>query len=207
VPAINRRTLIRALLGMPVLGGLLVWLNPLLRFVKPTAGPGELAPAPERPISQPLLVGLIDEIPEPWSYREFVYVQETPEYTRHRTQRSEVPGFLVRLPDTAPGIEVTRPDGSKAKILVVSRICPHLGCIFEFVTDLDRLRTTYQFPRAEKPHFACPCHLSVYDLMDTQTVGGRPLQGRVVSGPATRPPRAMAFTVNNDQVIVTGVEG
>jgi len=208
VPAINRRTLIRALLGIPILGALLVWLNPLLRFVKPTTGPGELAPAPEQPISEPLVVGSLDEIAEPWSHKEFVYLQETPEYTLARTQRSEVPGFVVRLPDTAPGIEVTRPDGSTAKILVVSRICPHLGCIFQYVTNVERIRTFYQHPRAEeRPHFGCPCHLSVYDLMQTQVIAGRPVQGRVVAGPSPRPPRGFTFTVHSDQVIVTGVEG
>jgi Rieske Fe-S protein len=54
--------------------------------------------------------------------------------------------------------------------------------------------------------FACPCHLSVYDPLQTQVVDGKPVKGKVVSGPAPRPPRVFNFKEEGTKLVIESVE-
>jgi Rieske Fe-S protein len=47
---------------------------------------------------------------------------------------------------------------------------------------------------------ACPCHLSIYDPADPA------MPGRVLSGPAPRPPRTFFYTVSGGQILAKYVE-
>jgi Rieske Fe-S protein len=47
---------------------------------------------------------------------------------------------------------------------------------------------------------ACPCHLSVFDPAD------RDQPGRVLSGPATRPPFYFVYEIKNGVLVITDAE-
>ncbi len=83
-----------------------------------------------------------------------------------------------------------------AGVVAYSRICPHLGCIFNFVKDPSECAKGYNF-KPDGPVFACPCHLSVYDIAQG---------GKVVSGPAPRPPRHFDVKKEGDQYRVVSLE-
>jgi Rieske Fe-S protein len=57
-------------------------------------------------------------------------------------------------------------------------------------------------PPKERQHalMACPCHLSIYDPGDST------MPGRVLSGPAPRPPRTFYYTLDGDRILVKLVE-
>jgi Rieske Fe-S protein len=64
----------------------------------------------------------------------------------------------------------------------------------------------YNYPGADNPLFACPCHLSVYDPLQTQEVAGAQIRGKVVSGPAPRPPRIFEYDIKGDKLVITQLE-
>jgi nitrite reductase/ring-hydroxylating ferredoxin subunit len=189
----NRRVFIRFFLGIPLLGALLLFVSPLFRYLKPTAGPAPhgLVSPPDSPQRVRDISFALSDFPEPWVVKEFLFEQKNPEYTRQGAQISRIPGFALRIPSDTPG---------EYKFEIVSRICPHMGCIFRYVDDPEVIAEgfNYHSPKGT-PMFACPCHLSVFD----------PLQkGKVVSGPAPRSPRVFTAKVDSQSqmLVITDVE-
>ncbi len=189
----NRRLFLKFVLSVPLLGALALFVSPLFRYLKPTAGPfpeGLVSP-PDTPSRIKDVQFSLAEFPNPWMVKEFVFEQKNPEYTRQGAQISRIPGFVLRIPNEA---------SADPKFVVYSRICPHMGCIFRYVDDPNVAAEGFNYhPPKGTPVFACPCHLSVFD----------PLQeGKVVSGPAPRPPRHFDFTIDktSGQLVITNVE-
>src|SRR5437867_12266086 len=79
------------------------------------------------------------------------------------------------------------PKVSESDIIVFSRICPHLGCIYNFVPNYKEVTAGYggYSPPPPRQHalMAGPCHRSIYDPADPQ------LPGLVLPGTAPPPPR------------------
>ena len=188
----ERRDFLRLLLSVPLLGGLILFISPVFRYLKPTAGPFPhgLIGKPDSPQSVKDIIFNLSDFPGPWSIQEFVYEQKNPIYTREGAQINKIPGYALRVPgDDGKG---------NPKFEVYSRICPHMGCIFQYVPSPDDAAKGFNYrPPKGNPVFACPCHLSVYD----------PLQdGKVVSGPAPRPPRHFDFKIDAGKLTIGAIE-
>jgi Rieske Fe-S protein len=184
----DRRLFLKFVLNVPLLGALVLLASPLFRYLKPTAGPFPhgLVSKPDVPTSVKNVEFSLTDFPEPWTVKEFVYEQRNPEYTRQGAQISKIPGFVLRIPGKS---------ADEYQFVAYSRICPHMGCIFHYVPDPHVATTGFNYtPPKGTPVFACPCHLSVFD----------PLQeGKVVSGPAPRPPRHFDFKVDESAKTLT----
>lgn len=219
----NRRLFLKILLAVPLLGSLGLFFSPFVRYLRPTLGPmantlegveenmktqgqaklvngsgnmfGLVAPKDEPQAEKPVTFNLAD-FPNVWSSVEFNFSQKSKEYTFQHFQTTRIPGYVVRLPDDAKGAH---------QFMAVSRICPHMGCVFNFLDD-PKAVAAYNYPNAKNPMFACPCHLSVYDPLEFQDVSGKEIRGKVVSGPAPRPPREFAFNIVGEELVVTSVE-
>lgn len=205
--ATSRRTVLQALTALPIAGGALLAVHALLRYFKPTmpGGVEGLVRPPDEAGSSVQAVARLDELQNPWDFKEFIYIRKSVEYSSRKVQGAKIPGFVVRLPD-----ELANPADPKSRFVVVQRICPHLGCTFNFVKDPGELAGGYNYrpPRPEHPYFACPCHLSVYDPTRRTEVNLQGLlPGKVVSGPAPRPPRTMSFDIKDGMILITGTEG
>lgn len=210
----SRRTLLKTLTSLPIIGGAVLAQHALLRFFKPTMAGGikGLVSDPDSAGSSEQEICEVSELANPWDFVEFIYVRKSVEYSSRKFQGAKIPAFIVRLPDEF----ITDKADPKAKFVIVQRICPHLGCTFNFIRNSEELAGGYNYkaPAPFHPHFACPCHLSVYDPTRTQaisgTVSGKPfdkLRGKVVSGPAPRPPRTMAFDIRGGKIVITDTEG
>lgn len=92
-----------------------------------------------------------------------------------------------------PGIAVRLPGGS---LTTISRICPHERCFTDLLKDTSQVfrETTYE---PSGPVLVCPCHSSVFDLLDG---------GKVLYGPARRPPDRFKFQIEGDKIIITGLQ-
>ncbi len=210
----NRRDFLKLIVSVPVLGALALFVSPLFRYLRPSSGPlkttswdtkgvitdwkgksGLVAP-PDMPQADRQVSFSVADFPSPWSYQPFTFSQKSKEYTFKHFQASKIPGFVVRLPEDKNG----KPD-----FIVVSRICPHMGCVFNFLPDPAEA-AAYNYPTAKNPLFACPCHLSVYDPLQSQDVNGKMLPGKVVSGPAPRPPRQFTYEIKDTQLVITALE-
>ena len=253
---ISRRGMIgRALTwaaGVPILVAGAGALSPLIRVLRPTVEPFEINKGvDEPPAINSVAANLKDkELRYEWGSKGFVFGQMNVEYTPDHLNASTIPGFVVKLPPdvakqyadyfrkgsyasnkdapaTADGIE-------KGQIAVFSRICVHLGCVFNYfgpqpkpdapptavaagpspATDAywnqynSVVIANYNYPGAQpnQGYFSCPCHFSVYDLKQFDPANDGKL-GKVVSGPAPRPPRFFFFELKeNGDVLAKGVE-
>ncbi|MBY0450626.1 MAG: Rieske 2Fe-2S domain-containing protein [Cyanobacteria bacterium] len=211
----DRRLFLKWILGIPVLGSLALFVSPLLSYLRPSLGPitdtrintkakswtewygeGGVFTQPDQATREREITFPLSAFPTPWSNQTFLFGQKSKEYTFQHFQTTRIPGFVVRLPEDVAG----KPD-----FIVVSRICPHMGCVFNFVEPKE-CAAGYNYASAKNPHFACPCHLSVYDPLQKQLVGSVELRGKVVSGPAPRPPRAFKWEIRGDQLLITEAE-
>ena len=205
--AIQRRSFLKVLTSLPIVGGAVLAASALIRYFKPTTVGGleGLVAPPDEAGSSIQAVAALSELTQPWDFKDFIYIRKSVEYSSRKIQGAKIPGFVVRMPD-----EFTDPKNPKSKFIVVQRICPHLGCTFNFVKSPEELAGGYNYkpPAPTHPYFACPCHLSVYDPTRKTEVNLQGLlPGKVVSGPAPRPPRTMSFDIKDGLIVITGTEG
>lgn len=187
-------TALKAIGALPILGVAGAALGPLVRFFRPTVEPYQYNPPPDVGEGGEVVVATLDELKKPWDFKYFTYELRLPEYTPHGAQFKAVPGAVIRLPDAA-GRTV------EERLMVCSRICPHLGCIFNFEEDPKGVQQHCGF-HPPNPAFCCPCHFSVYDPLQVQD-GKR---GKVIAGPAPRPPFVFQFRIEGDKIIVFDME-
>lgn len=179
----TRRTMLRVIAGTPVALTVTVLASPVLRFLRPTLAPLDMLGSSDQPDADPPIPTFSEDmLPSPWTCIPFVFNQSYTVYNPEAKEVRTVPGFIVRLPNN--------------DIVAYSRICPHLGCIFNFVKDPEECEKSYNY-KPNGPVFACPCHLSVYDIAQA---------GKVVSGPAPRPPRKFELKREDNQIRVVSLE-
>lgn len=193
----ERRDFIKALLAIPVVGGVAtLLLSPFVRYLKPSSGPlatMEIFKRPDKPSPVTEISFPVTDFPDPWSFKYFMFQESNREYTSVGEQIKIIPGVVVKTP----------PGSALAEFVVFSRVCPHLGCVFNFVPAEEEVARGYNYtPNPGQKVFACPCHLSVYDPMQTDSKG----RGKVVSGPAPRSPFKFNFEVKDGQIVVRSLE-
>ncbi|MBI3130048.1 MAG: Rieske 2Fe-2S domain-containing protein [Acidobacteria bacterium] len=210
----TRRTLLKALTSLPIVGGAVALQHVILRYFKPTMAGGlkAMAADPDSAGSSEQEIADVSELTQPWEFKEFIYIRKSVEYSSRKFQGAKIPAFIVRLPEEY----IADKKDPKAAYVVVQRICPHLGCTFNFIPNSEELAGGYNYkaPAPFHPYFACPCHLSVYDPTRPQVIAGTvagkafdKLPGKVVSGPAPRPPRTMSFDIRGSKIYITDTEG
>lgn len=178
----TRRNLLKGILAVPVLGALAAAVSPLMRFLKPTIKPLNYMQKGDLPESFKPVKFDLSLFQKPFDSQAFTFTQINKEYTALGTQMRDIPGYAVKLPT--------------GEFAVYSRICPHLGCVFNFVPNPDDVAKGYNY-RPDGPVFACPCHLSVFDIQQ---------EGKVVSGPAPRPPRKFVYKIEGEQLVISDLE-
>ncbi len=209
---LDRRKFLKLVTTLPILGGLVALISPLLRFLKPNVERFKIyAPTlDDAPKGEAIIAATLADVAKPFDFKYFVFTQKYPQYTPEGFKAANVPGVVIRLPNKVRlpwgwakdiGKQPTLAEGD---IIVFSRICPHLGCIFNFVANWKEVTAGYggYVPPETRQHalMACPCHLSIYDPADPQT------PGRVLSGPAPRPPRTFLYQIQGENILVTDVE-
>jgi Rieske Fe-S protein len=115
---------------------------------------------------------------EPWDKVEFSYAADQQSY----------PGIAVRLPAKA--------NAKQGELYTVCRICPHQGCPLNYETEYRKVGDMVG-ASLENPVFFCHCHMSIFDPAQ---------RGKVVYGPANRPPWTFSFRAEKSEIVITGVE-
>lgn len=178
----SRRFLLKTFAALPLAFTFGLLASPLMRYLRPTIKPLDFINPSDQPAPLTEVSFNSTDFPEAWTCIPFTFSQSYMEYNPEGLEVRKIPGYAVKLPN--------------GDVVAYSRICPHLGCIFNFVKDPNECAKGYNF-RPNGPVFACPCHLSVYDIAQN---------GKVVSGPAPRPPRKFDIKVQGDKIVVTSLE-
>ncbi len=178
----SRRLILKTVAAIPLALTFGLVASPLLRFLRPTIKPLDLFGPSDQPKPKKDVNFKNSDFPEAWTCIPFMFEQTYKEYNPEGQEVRKIPGYIVSLPN-----------GEK---VAYSRICPHLGCVFNFVKDPEECAKGYNY-KPTGPVFACPCHLSVYDIAQG---------GKVVSGPAPRPPRRFDLKKDGDNIAVLSLE-
>jgi Rieske Fe-S protein len=202
-----RRNLLRTIMGIPVIGGAIAMISPLLRYLKPNERPWSVPlTRADTPAGGAQIVGTTAALAKPWDYFFFTYVQKFVQYDETGYEATNVPGVAIRLPHKVRFVNTQGFDGysEETDIVLYSRICPHLGCIFNFVPDWHNVTSGYGgfVPPQWERHalMACPCHFSIYDPAYPSD------PGNVISGPAPRGARYFRFKIQGPNIVVTDAE-
>jgi hypothetical protein len=139
-------------------------------------------PAANLPVG-PGEIATTEELSKAWSAKRFLFHNPLTDET--------LPAMVVRLPGgTYWGFSLREPYGT---------------CEMEFVTDLPKLQTFYNF-NAAHPMVADPCDHSVFDLTHYGSAPGGLVRGEIAMGPAIRPPVAIEITTRANKVIAARIE-
>lgn len=187
----GRRQLVKWLWRVPVIaaaagGGYGLYEAIRVHFLKPEAG-GE----PEFEARPEALVGSLSAFAREWDSVAF-------EVPGGREGEFPTPAVAVRLPGPIPGgIELDSGlNVASAYLAAFSRICTHQHCIVSLNMDLDAINLGFNY-QARNPALTCPCHLSVFDPMQS---------GRAVSGPAVQPLPRVRLEARGGELFATGIE-
>lgn len=150
-------------------------------FFKREAAHAAASPGARVPLSQ---------LSAPWSFAEVEFTKQIK--TPRGMRESSFPGYVIRLPDN-----IGQKLALKQNLYALSRICPHEGCPINFYRQ--RSEVPYPLPLEEfaNPMLVCTCHQSVFDLVQG---------GKVISGPAPRPPWIFDFVIEKGNVIIRDLE-
>jgi hypothetical protein len=139
-------------------------------------------PAEKLPIG-PGPVATTDELVKPWSSRKFFF--QDPATT-----------------ETVPAMVVHLPGGSNWAFSLQE---PYGKCTLEYVEDMGKLETEYNF-RGDHPMVGDPCNHSLFDLARYGAGPTGLVRGQVIQGTAVRPPIAIEIRTKGKQIVAVRME-
>ena len=130
-------------------------------------------------------VATIAEMTQPWSSKQF--------FMRNGLTGENVPALLIRL----PGGSATQASAYWA----FSLNAPYGNCKMEYVTDLDKLKSDYDFNAAKHPMVGNPCNRTVFDpLKITNLPGNVWVRGAIAQGSDLRPPLGIELRIRGKSI-------
>jgi Rieske Fe-S protein len=178
----SRRAVLKMIASAPLVVSFGLLASPLMRYLKPTMGPGNFFQAADLPAADPPPKFYLSDFPDIWSALPFMIPMKYLIFNPEQYEIRKLPGIAIRI--------------EQNEITAFSRICPMQG---DHVLYYDRPTNGGSCGCTDKsckgacighsntPVLVCPRDHSVFDVSSG---------GRVLAGPATRPLRR--FTVNRD---------
>lgn len=157
--------------------------QPQIEVPSPAPDPSTLVPHATE--ANPAIAN-VEEMAKPWSAKQF--------FVRNRFSGENIPGVLIRLPVGS----ASQASGYWA----FSVNAPYGNCRLEFVTDLAKLRTDYDFQAAKHPMVGNPCTRSVFDPLKMVSLPGSDIfvRGGIVQGSDLRPPFGIELRVRGKEI-------
>ena len=156
----------------------------------PSPPPDPTALMPHATEANPGIAAVAD-LAKPWSSVDF--------FVRNRLSGENVPATIVRLPS-----------GSAAQASgywAFSRKAPYGSCQLEYITDIEKLRTEYDFRAANHPLVGNPCSHTLYDPLKTGNLAGNVwIRGAIVQGSDIRPPFGVEIEIRGKEVLAIRTE-
>ena len=175
-----------------IAGGVIAWKmrQPAASNPTATAAATEAQPATtDTPASTgalpvgPGVIATTDELSKPWSSKQFLYRDDL-------LARTE-PAMVVRLPGSAYwGFSLIEPFGN---------------CKLEYETNLEKLRTAYDFI-SDHPMVVDPCNHAVFDLLQYGGSSSAQVRGALVHGMGVRPPIAIEIEQHGNEIRAGRIE-
>lgn len=156
----------------------------------PAAAPDPNAALPHATQQDPGIAS-IAEMSQPWSSKKF--------FIRNGLTGENVPGLLVRL----PGGSASQESGYWA----FSMNAPYGNCQLEYITDLAKLKSDYDFNAAKHPMVGNPCSRTLYDPTKLTNLPGNVwVRGAIAQGSDLRPPLGIELKVQGKNIQAVRME-
>jgi hypothetical protein len=156
---------------------------PQIEVPSPAPDPNSLLPHADE--SNPAIAE-VNNLAKPWSSADF--------FVRNKLTGENIPATIVRLPSGAAG--------AVAGYWAFSRKAPYGSCQLEYITDLDKLRTEYDYRQANHPLVGNPCSRTLYDPLRTVNLPGNVwIRGATVQGSDIRPPLGVEIEIQGKQIL------
>ncbi len=138
------------------------------------------------------VIAEIPDLSKPWASANF--------FIRNKLTGENVPATIVRL----PGGSASTPSGYWA----FSRKAPFGNCQLEYIADLEKLRTEYDFKRPNHPLVGNPCSRTLYDPLRTASLPPDNIwiRGAIVQGSDIRPPFGVEIKIQGKQILAVRSE-
>ena len=129
----------------------------------------------------------ISTLAKPWSSLDF--------FIRNRLTGENIPATIVRLPSGSPAVP--------GSYWAFSRKAPFGSCELEYIPDLNKLRTEYDYRHATHPLVGNPCTHTLYDPLKTTTLPPDNVwtRGAIVQGSDLRPPLGVEIKIQGKQIL------
>ncbi len=159
-------------------------LEPAPQLEVPAPPPDPATLLPRADANNPVIANVAD-LSKPWSSADF--------FIHDLITGENVPATIIRLPSGSPT--------TAAGYWAFSRKAPYGSCQLEFISDLEKLRTEYDFRSANHPLVGNPCSRTLYDPLKTASLPGNIwIRGAIVQGSDIRPPFGVEIKVKSKQI-------
>jgi hypothetical protein len=196
----RRNPLLPLILGFTVVGVLILlsshWLThshtaepvrvePPAQIEVPPPPPDPSASLPHADEKNPAIAGISD-FAQPWSSADF--------FIKNRLTGENIPATIIRLPGGSAA--------SASAYWAFSRKAPYGSCQLEYVSNLDKLRTDYDYQSAKHPLVGNPCSHTLYDPLKTTSLPGNIwVRGGIVQGSDIRPPFGVEIEIQGKRIL------
>jgi len=154
-------------------------------------------PAPDPTASLPHVtdtapqVAMVAAMAKPWSSQQFLF--------RSPVTGANIPAILIRLPDSS----ASQPSGYWALQLKAA----FGDCQLEYVADLKKLKSDYDYRGARHPMVGNPCTRSLFDPLRMANLPGNVwVRGAMVQGSDLRPPLGIEIQIKEDHILAVRME-
>ncbi len=167
-----------------------VRVEPAPQIEVPAPPPDPTASLPRATDANPVIATVAD-LAKPWSSVDF--------FIRNKLSGESLPATIIRLPVGSASL----PAGYWA----FSRKAPYGTCDLEYITDLQALRTGYDYHAATHPLVGNPCSHTLYDPLKTANLAGNTwIRGGIVQGSDIRPPFGIEIKIQGKDVLAIRTE-
>ncbi len=187
----TRRQILKLLASAPLILPLGLTASPIMRYLKPTMSPLGFFDKPDFPGAREPIAFELSDFTMEYMCIPFTFQLSFTEFSPAQSEIREIPAFMIQL--------------EKDHFVAYSRICPFRGCVLNWLGNpskhgcgcADSADACACFSGQTTPVLACPCDLSIFDLVN---------DGRVIRGPAWRPPRKFDLRRDKERIAVVGLE-
>jgi len=197
---LSRRAVLKVIAGAPLIVTFGLATSPLMRFLKPTMKPGNFIQAADLPAADQPVQFHRGDFPDTWTCLPFMFPMKVLVFNPEQCEIRKIPGFVIRVENN--------------QIIAFSRKCPKQGDhVLNYVSDPVNhccggcpgktvhcqcaAALSMASLRIKTPVLVCPCDGSIFDLSNN---------GRVLAGPACRPPRQFTVNVDDDLISINRLE-
>jgi hypothetical protein len=167
-----------------------VRVEPVPQIEIPAAPPDPTASLPRATDANPIIAN-VSELAKPWSSVEFMI--------RNKLTGENVRAIILRLPGGLAS--------QASSYWAFSRMAPYGTCDLEYITDLEAIRTGYDYRAATHPLVGNPCSHTLYDPLKTANLAGHTwIRGGIVQGSDLRPPFGVEIKIQGKQVLAIRTE-